>query len=489
MPDESTEYGLTYTGPNIKRLDVILDEMHDDLTREWGVNTRQNPQSFLNHLLTNIADRLAELWEFGEAIYYSMYPSSAEGLNLDNAVQFGGSTRGMAARSYYHILCTGLDGTDIPTDSIIATAGNPATSLRPQTAGRITRSAFNQAAIIFEEWPSQLPMGCAINGNLYTVNTQPEKSREENLRLLADAIREEGFIKTMETDEDGTARLVIRAEEPTANSPMVLSENLTTETVGTVILFGTEETGDIFLPEGTVTVITKAPAGLQRVSNVGEYIAGRQAETDEELRQAYADEIFSRSSNMLESIRSAILQNVQGVTSCAVYENEGNVVDEMGRYPHSVEVVADGGDRTEIAQQILNTKAGGINTYGSEEVELPGLYGEPITIRFNRPVKVYIWYHVEVILSRTIFPPTNYIDMVKEQILAHMSKLRAGDSVTPQKFQLLVSGIDFMDIWLHSTYDEGEERPAEFTERVVITSPRERAYCDEDRIEVVLQDG
>ena len=69
------KYGLTEQGPNPKRLDVILDEMHDDLTKYTGKNTRQNPQSFLNHYLTNVADAIAELWEFGTAIYHSQYPS------------------------------------------------------------------------------------------------------------------------------------------------------------------------------------------------------------------------------------------------------------------------------------------------------------------------------------------------------------------------------------------------------------------------------
>lgn len=61
------DYGLTPQGPNIKPLDVILEEMHSGLSEKWGVNTRQNPESLLNHLLTNVADAIADLWEFGEA--------------------------------------------------------------------------------------------------------------------------------------------------------------------------------------------------------------------------------------------------------------------------------------------------------------------------------------------------------------------------------------------------------------------------------------
>ena len=39
-------YGLTPQGPVIKRLDTIMDEIHDDLTAGWKVNTRLNSKSF-----------------------------------------------------------------------------------------------------------------------------------------------------------------------------------------------------------------------------------------------------------------------------------------------------------------------------------------------------------------------------------------------------------------------------------------------------------
>ena len=123
------DYGLTPNGPNIKRLDVILDDLHKNLSEKWGVNTRQNPESLLNHLLTNIADRCAELWELGEDIYYSMYPATAEGRSLDNAAQYGGSTRENAAKSYYPIHCTGTDGTVLSAGTLISSTTNPTTQL------------------------------------------------------------------------------------------------------------------------------------------------------------------------------------------------------------------------------------------------------------------------------------------------------------------------------------------------------------------------
>ena len=96
------DYGLTPQGPNIKRLDVILEEMHSGLSEKWGVNTRQNPESLLNHLLTNVADAIADLWEFGEAVYFSQYPATAEGRSLDNAAQYGGPPPRAPAASFQH---------------------------------------------------------------------------------------------------------------------------------------------------------------------------------------------------------------------------------------------------------------------------------------------------------------------------------------------------------------------------------------------------
>lgn len=468
-------YGLTPQGPNIKRLDVILEEMHEDMSKKLGVNTRQNPQSILNHMMTNIADRIAELWEFGNEVYDSQYPSTAESSSLDNAAQFGGTTREMPAKSYYSILCTGLDGTVVPAGTLIASDTNPAINLTNQSNGQITRSSFNKAVVVLAGEGDDSTLSIVLNAELYSASS---------LEALASAITDDEF-KVSYAD----GKLTIEAVDEASSNTMVLSENLTTETVGSIIQFGTEEYGDILIPNGVITKIVKTVAGLESVTNVGSYIAGRLTETDTEFRQSYIDKIYSRSSAMLESIRSAILENVQGVESVAPYENDTNVTDEMGRPPHSVEIVVDGGSATEIAQQILNTKAGGISTYGSVETVLPGIYGEDITIRFNRPTYVYVWFQVGVTLSSSINTPTNYADLIKETVLECMEDVEAGSDVVPQRFTTelyrKVAGIDYFDIRLFSSEDSSAS-PSSYTERSVSITARQRAITSESRIGVVI---
>ena len=478
-------YGITPEGPNIKRLDTILDEMHNDLSEEWGVNTRQNPQSFLNHLLTNVADQFADVWEFGLDIYHSHYPSTAEGVSLDNAAQYGGSTRETAEKSYYPIHCTGRDGTTLAAGTMISSTMNPTTQLTITDTRQITRSAFNRADIKVAALGAGDVYTVAINGAVYSFSPK-DLDAVSILNGLADAIEDDDFAESVDEENE---LLHIEAKDVTSTNVLVLSENLTTDTVTSIITFGTVETGDILLPDGVITNIVKADAGLLSVVNRCSYIAGRQEETDAELRQSYADKIFNRSSMMLESIKSAILQNVQGVTSVAPYENPSHEWDEYGRPPHSIEIVVDGGDSTEIAKQILEKKAGGINTFGDVEVVLPGAYDEDITIRFNRPTVIYTWFHLGITLHRNEAIPPNYVDLLREVVLENMNALNAGEDVVPQEFvselYKACSGISYIDVKLFATSDSGQE-PAEYPDRSVYITARQRAYTSEDMIEVEI---
>ena len=480
-----SEYGLTPDGPNIKRLDAIIDSLHDKLSEKWGVNTRQNPESFLNHLLTNFADELAELWEFGEDVYYSKYPSFAEGRSLDNAAQYGGSTREAAARSYYPIHCTGRDGTTLAAGTMISSTTNPPTMLALSDSREITRSSFNKVSIKI----ASLDMGdnytAAINGAVFSF-VPTELNAVSVLKGLAAAITDTDF--DISVDEEN-ALLNIESKDITTTNVLVLSENLTTETVTTIVTFGTVETGDILIPEGVITNIVKADAGLLSVVNLCAYIAGRDEESDVEFRQSYADKIFNRSSMMLESIRSAILNNVQGVVSVAPYENPSHEWDDYGRPPHSIEIVVDGGDSTEIAQQILQKKAGGINTFGDVEVILPGAYDEDITIRFNRPTTIHTWFHLGITLSKTEAIPPNYVDLLRGVVLDNMEMLDAGDDVVPQQFMCELyracSGISYIDIRLYTTENAADE-PTEYPLRSANITARQRAKTTEDMIEVEI---
>jgi uncharacterized phage protein gp47/JayE len=495
-----TGYGLTAKGPNIKRLDTILEDLHSGLSERWGVNTRQNPESLLNHMLTNIADRIAELWEFGEEVYYSQYPSTAEGASLDNAAQFGGSTRESAVRSYYPIHCTGKDGTKLAAGTLIASATNPVTQLSIKEAREITRASFNRARIKIASLEARDVYTVAINGAVFSYVSEAANTMTV-LQGIAAAIGDKEFVATVDEKDE---QLCIEAKDIASTNVLILSENLTTETVTSIITFGTVDTGNILIPDGVISNIVKADAGLLEVVNLCGYISGRDEESDIRFRQSYADKIFNRSSNMLESIRSAILNNVLGVRSVAPYENathewyvDGAYIDPkevigkppgyIVRPPHSIEIVVDGGDSQEIARQIQDNKAGGINTVGDTVVILPGAYDEEIPVRFNRPEKVYTWFRLGIILNPAEALPPNYVDLLRSVVLENMEAMNAGKDVVPQQFMShfykACSGISYIDIRLYATTSNAEE-PTEYPDRSESITARQKAYTTEDMIEV-----
>ena len=142
------EYGVTDEGFVIKRLDAIMEEIHSDLSRTvedggLGVDTRLLGTSFLNTLITTFSSQIADLWETAQDSYYAKYPATAVGVNLDNAVQYGGIRRSPDRKTVYPLHCTGEDGTTVREGAQVATNTMPEIRLSSTDEFQITRSSFN----------------------------------------------------------------------------------------------------------------------------------------------------------------------------------------------------------------------------------------------------------------------------------------------------------------------------------------------------------
>ena len=109
------EYGITADGFSMRRLDEIYNDSCKRFEDEIGVNPSENPQSLMNVLFTIFADAPAELWEAFAASYQQLFPNTAEGIALDNAMQIGGVNRiGQARTKYTPVSYTHLT---LPTNS------------------------------------------------------------------------------------------------------------------------------------------------------------------------------------------------------------------------------------------------------------------------------------------------------------------------------------------------------------------------------------
>lgn len=487
------EYGITETGLRIKRFDTILSEINAFQTEGFGVQVGANTRSFLNTLNTSVADKIAELWELGADIYHNLSPMSAEGAALDNAVQFGGNSREKARSTYYPIHCECTEGITLDEETLIESDTNPAIKFLSAEDRTISRSSFNKAKVKVVSTQPGEAYTVALNGTLYSYTCKVQDGPEAILGGLRDLIlADEAEAFTASVDSENVL-LVIEAADVESENSMLLTDNLTTESVTAIISFASEEPGEVSLPNGAITKIVTAPTGFLSCTNLCGYVAGRLLETDVELRQSYVDKIFSRSSRMTDSIRSAILANCAGVTAAQVYENRTNETDSEGRPPHSVEAVVDGGSNSDIAEQILATVSAGITTYGSVSVDVPGEDDDMIEVCFNRPTYIYCWFKVTLTISKASLVPANYAELVETAIVDAMSQVENGEDVVPQQ-QFLpaiyeqVPGISYIDVSIYTTTSASEGQPSSYPLRSVEITNRQRAMTSSTRIEVALDD-
>lgn len=472
-------YGLTDNGFVIKRLDTILNEIHEELSDGFGIDTRISKPSFLDVLVTTFAGQIANLWEVAQDSYYAKYPSSATGVHLDNSIQYGGIRREMAARTIYPLHCTGIDGTKVRRHTPVATNTNPETRLYAINDFEISRSKFNSCRLKVVA-VENANYSITINGSEY-IYTNNSNDKAALVTGIANSLRNSDF--NVNVDGDG---IIIADKLLGRVSKLVLSSNLTTDYIVTIASFETEKFGKIQLPNDVITKLVDNIAGFTNVRNRLQPIYGREAQTDVELRQAYIAKSALRSNTMVDSVVAEILNTVVGIETVSGFENDTDFVNDRQMPPHSIEFVVEGGEDSEIASAILRKKAGGIQTYGSVVVDVPGKYGDSIPIKFNRPTYIYVWLKIVLHCKRSSLPD-NYKKMVSSLIVEKNKKISTGKNLLIQtlieSLYEAIPGLTYVDI--QSAYRNNlSQTPTNFVAKNVLVNSRQKIILSEDRIEV-----
>ena len=479
-----SEYGVTDKGFVLKRMDTILEEVHADLTEGFGVDTRLLRPSFLDTLVTTFSGQIAELWETAQDSYYAKYPATANGVNLDNSVQYGGIRREGNKKTVYPLHCTGDDGTYVREEAIVATTTSPEIRLRSADEFLISRDTFNKVVVVIAAEQTNTIYSVTINGNQYSYKNT-DAGPAAILEGLKEAIKDTEYNVSADS-EAGT--LTIEDTVKSRSNSLVLTDNLTTSSVTVIANFQTEEYGKITLPYNIVTKMVNNITGFTAVTNLLEPTYGRTRETDIELRQSYIAKSALRAETMVDAIVAELLNNVANVETAIGYENVEDEVDERGLSPHSIEIIVEGGDDTEIAQAILRKKAGGIQTNGNREVTVSGIYGDPIPIRFNRPEYLYTWLKV-VLYGDSAMLPTNYKNLATLSLIEDGSSLVAGVSLLTDLFKggiyAKVAGITKAVIYTAWSTDKSYiPNDSDYKLSNVLVTARQKVLVDENRINV-----
>lgn len=227
----------------------------------------------------------------------------------------------------------------------------------------------------------------------------------------------------------GTAGTVITngQAEDTNGAKWNLPATVTIPLAGTITVTATAaEAGAITASSGTITKIATPTLGWQSVTNAAAATAGRNMETDAELRARQKISTAMPSLTTMESIRGGVA-NVVGVTRSKVYENDKSVTDGDGIPPHSIAAVVEGGTSQDIADVIALRKAPGGGTYGTTTVTTYDSKGIPNDINFFRPT--YATINIEVNITALPGYLTEHADEIKTNLIAYIEQLNIGEDI------------------------------------------------------------
>lgn len=198
-------------------------------------------------------------------------------------------------------------------------------------------------------------------------------------------------------------------------------------------------TGPVVANAGTLTVILTPVAGWNSITNAADATLGEDEETDASLRLRREQELRATGAGSVEAIR-ADLSAVTGVEEVFVFENITLITDGDGIPGKAFECLVLGGAAADIAAQIFESKAAGIEAHGTSSEVVVDTQGISHTIKFTRPTEITLLFRVEL-TKDTTYPVAGDADVRTAIATQADSELGIGDDVIISRYYDPVFGI------------------------------------------------
>jgi len=479
-------YGVTINGFVRKTYQEILADLEDNWKTQFGQDSdlsEDSPNSILIGLISSMSD---SLWQTAEDTYNSLNRNSAEGVPLENSVSLVGGNRQITSASTANVSFRGDNNTYIPLDTQVKQSS---TELIFKTLQNkfISQGECNWIQINISTISNNSTYRFYINSNSYSYISDANATEDEIINGLKASI-ENATIGLSVTNE-GSGLMTIEAIDKNDVYNIAADPKMSISKVQSLIKVRCLETGKNLVAAETINEISNAIAGLDSVLNYYEGEAGRNTETDQELRLRTQQNISVAGFNFVDAIRAKLLDEVSGVDYCKVYENDDLTTDINNIPAKSFEAVVEGGSNLNIAKKLFEIKVAGIKSHGDISVEVKDNQNIPHNIKFSRPTNLYMWVKVTIdsYNNEETFPDLG-ATAIKESILEFSKNyFNIGDIVVTQKFYkplYEIQGIGSATIEIAST-GTSEGVPS-YTSSNINCSIKEKPVFDLNRIEIIL---
>jgi uncharacterized phage protein gp47/JayE len=494
-------FGLTAAGFKPKRLEDVVADMQAQLRANLGDGLAFAPTDPETQLLGALAERFAELWEEAERVHLSRYPDTAQGVALGRVGSLNLLTYLPETRSRLVLRLLGDQDTVVGSGDFEASVdGNPAARFRTEEAATLSTPYNAIQSLAFAGTPASgsftLTLGAEETAAIAWDDTAAdlETALEALTAVGAGNVDVTGDFAAGFTVEfkgalaaTGVDLLEVGANTLETSAPAAVGVTVEEDQAGG---YGDDvectavDPGPLAAPAGSCTVIETPTVGVERVLNPDAGDVGSLGETEAEFRLRRAQSLQRPGTAPLNGIRAAV-SLVENVDTVFAFENDSGVVDGEGRPPHCVEIVVQGGVDEDIAKAIWGSKAGGIQTFGTEEVSFVDEFDQTRTVYFSRPDEVEIYMEVDVVPNtdpnESDVYPIDGDDLVKAAILAFAEANQpVGRDVITVRYYIPVNQVPGVN---GITIRVGTAPSPVSSDNVVITA-RERAVFDLARIDV-----
>jgi len=170
----------------------------------------------------------------------------------------------------------------------------------------------------------------------------------------------------------------------------------------------------------TITRFEDLVGGIDDVTNPEptgdeslDYVSGRDRETDPEFRLRYENSLAEGGAATLRAVRSSVFNADPGIRSVGADEvrgSEGNGVN--------VTVLAPDIDDTTIAQAVLDSRAGGVESFGAESGTATDDDGTERVEHFDRATRVTVYVEASLTTSDTF--PANGEQRITDAVVRYL---------------------------------------------------------------------
>jgi len=374
-------FELNSYGFDRQTLAEIITEIKDTFTETFvGQNINVEENSVFDKIITIFADRESAIQELAEDVYYSQTYTGAEAKYLDDILSKRGIFRNgktASTGSCQLTLNTLANYTDtFSIGDLTVLNGTYQNSAEFKVAGSICAQKIINTNL--------------VNGTTYTLtilNPNTSATVSTTYTLTSNLVGGSSLNTFYQTIKDFIVDNTIAVNEDliqidTINGVLYIGYDVSLNLVGlnSLVDFKTSpvigertvqfdvvalETGYLTTLAGAVTSISPEPTGYVSITNISDFVAGSDVESDAEYRARASATSTSGSVATRSAIITALLDEVDGVQAVKLFPNPTNTTTVEGVPPYTLMVVVYGGTTTDISEKLYSVLGCPTKTYGT----------------------------------------------------------------------------------------------------------------------------